>query len=377
MLLGDFGAEVIKIESPIQGDETRTWGPPWAGNAEDRLSAYFLSINRNKRGITLDLKSLKGQAIAKALALQSDIIVENFKVGGMAAYGLDYATLCAENPRLIYCSITGYGQTGPYAAQPGYDYVIQAQSGLMSITGPIDDEPYKVGVAISDVVTGLSAANAIQSALHFRDLTGQGQYIDIALLDSQIAALVNVASNFLVGHTSPRRYGNAHANIVPYESFPASDGFFILAVGNDAQFRRCCEVIGKPEWASDPRFATNPERVAQRDILIPELRRVLVEKPLDYWLTRFREADIACGPINSLDTILHDPQITARGLVQPITLDSGTQVNVVGPTAQLSATPPQIRLSPPTLGRDTDAVLSERLGYSAETCAALRHEGVI
>src|SRR5215813_3005335 len=283
MLLGDFGADVIKIEQPGSGDDTRAWGPPWAGRAESRMSAYYLSVNRNKRSLTLDLKSKEGQALARQLALKSNVLVENFKVGQMEGYGLGFKRLHAEHPGLVYCSITGYGQTGPYANRPGYDYVIQGQSGLMAITGPADGEPYKVGVAISDVVTGLYAANAIQAALVHRQQTGQGQWIDIALFDSQIAALVNVASSYLVSDVPLGRFGNAHASIVPYETFAAADGSFILTVGTDLQFRKCCEVIGKPELAADPRFVTNPARVANREALLAILRLIFAQRSVGAW----------------------------------------------------------------------------------------------
>ncbi len=377
MLLADFGADVIKIEQPQRGDDTRAWGPPWAGPEDQRLSAYYLSVNRNKRSLTLNLKSPEGQAVAKALALKSDVLIENFKVGDMQGYGLDYATLHAGHPGLVYCSITGYGQDGPYADRPGYDYIVQGQSGLMSITGPHDGAPYKVGVAISDVMAGMFAANAIQMALHHRDQTGQGQSIDIALLDSQIAALVNVASNYLVSHTPPERYGNAHPNIVPYETFEAADKPFILTVGNDAQFRRCCDLMGKPEWAADPRFATNSARVQHRDTLIAAMRSIFAERPADNWIAAFLSAGIPAGPINDIPAVFADPQVQARGLVQPVQLVDGTHVDLLGPVARLSATPATIRRAPPTLGQDTDEILCEVLGLDAATIADYRARGIV
>lgn len=375
MLLADFGADVIKVENPASGDETREWGPPWAG--ADRLSAYFLSVNRNKRSLTLNLKTSEGQALARQLALKSDVVIENFKVGQMRGYGLDYETLRRDHPGLVYCSITGYGQNGPYAGRPGYDFVIQGQSGLMSITGPADDAPYKVGVAISDVVTGLTAAVSIQAALRHRDQTGEGQYIDIALLDSQIAALVNVASNYLVSRAAPKRYGNAHANIVPYEVFDAADGQLILAVGNDGQFRRCCEVIGLPELADDQRFATNPARVMHRAELIEILQAALAKRSVREWLDDFLAASIPCGPINDIPALFTDPQVQARGLVQSVTLSDGTVIDMLGPAPKLSATPPAIRLPPPALGQHTDQILREVLGLDAAVIARYRARGIV
>lgn len=373
MLLADYGAEVIKIEQPRRGDDTRQWGPPWAGE----LSAYYLSVNRNKYSVTLNLKSAEGQQIARQLAQQSDVLVENFKVGGMAEYGLDYATLREVNPRLVYCSITGYGQTGPYAERPGYDYVIQGQSGLMSITGAAEGEPYKVGVAISDVLTGLFAVNAIQSALLHREKTGAGQYIDVALLDAQIAALVNVASNYLVSQTPPARYGNAHPNIVPYEAFAAADGYFILNVGNDLQFRACCQVLGQPALADDPRFQTNPLRVQHRDDLLNMIRPIFLTRRAAEWLADFRRVGVPAGEINDIPTALHDPHVRARQMVQSVTLANGTSVELLAPVAQLSVTPPVIRRAPPLLGQDTQAILSRWLNLSPETLAIYQQQGVI
>ncbi len=377
MLMADLGAEVVKVEHPAHGDDTRAWGPPWAGDAADRLSAYYLSVNRNKRSLTLDLKTPEGQSIARQLALKSDVLIENFKVGQMRGYGLDFDRLHADQPRLVYCSITGYGQDGPYAERPGYDYVIQGQSGLMSITGPAEGPPYKVGVAISDVITGLFAANTILAALRHRDQTGEGQHVDISLLDSQIAALVNVASNYLVSRTPPQRYGNAHANIVPYEAFQAADGSFILAVGNDAQFRRCCELIGRPELAADGRFATNPARVNNRPELLALLEPIFAGRTVSEWVDAFLEAGIPAGPINDIPAVFDDPQVRARNLVHPVALANGVTVDLLGPTPRLSATPPEIRFPPPLLGQDTDAILRELLGLDAATIELYRRRGII
>jgi crotonobetainyl-CoA:carnitine CoA-transferase CaiB-like acyl-CoA transferase len=375
MLLADFGAEVIKVENPGVGDDTRSWGPPWAGDPADRMSAYYLSVNRNKRSITINLKTAEGQTLARHLALKSDVLIENFKVGQMQRYGLDYVALNAVHPSLVYCSITGYGQTGPNAATPGYDYVIQGESGLMSITGPADGSPFKVGVAISDVITGLFAANAIQAALRHRDQTGQGQAVDIALLDSQIAALVNVASNFLVSKQAPRRYGNAHPNIVPYEAFDAADGQFILAVGNDGQFRQCCDLIGRADLATDERFANNPARVTHRDDLIALLRPIFAAQPVSHWVKLFKAAGVPVGAINDIPTAFAEPDV--QDLVESVRLANGVSVDLLGPTSKLSETPASIQLPPPLLGQHTDQVLQTVLGLDQATIVEYRQRGVI
>lgn len=377
MLLADYGAEVVKIEQPGSGDETRQWGPPWVGDAAQQMSAYFVSVNRNKQSLTLNLKTREGQVLAHQLAAKADVLIENFKVGQMARYGLDYATLSAEYPGLIYCSITGYGQDGPYAERPGYDYAIQAQSGLMAITGPAESEPYKVGVAISDVVTGLFASNAILAALHHRQQTGQGQYIDIALLDSQIAALVNVASNYLITHQPPVRYGNSHPNIVPYQTFEASDGTFVLAVGNDGQFRLACQAIGKPEFFTDPRFASNPARVTHRDELVALLKPIFKQKTVKEWVECFVEAGVPVAPVNELPQVFDDPQVQARGLVHTSTLPDGTPVPMVGPAAQFSHTPPSVRSAPPLLGQHNAEVLREWLNFDDTTIKEHHRCGII
>lgn len=373
MLLGDFGADIIKIETPQGGDDTRHWHPPSAG----QLSAYYLSVNRNKRSVTLNLKSAEGQALAQQLALQSDVLIENFKVGGMAAFGLDYETLQAQNPRLVYCSITGYGQDSPYAHRPGYDYVIQGQSGLMSVTGEVDGEPMKVGVAISDVLTGLFAANAIQTALLHRQVSGAGQYIDIALLDSQIAAMVNVASNYLVSGQTPARYGNAHPNIVPYEAFHTRDGRLILAVGNDGQFRAACGVMGISHLAEDERFDTNPKRVIHREALIAILDPILRTRTTETWVADFLQGGVPAGEIFDMPSALRNPHAQARQLVQEVTLADGSEAELLAPIQKFSATPPTIHRPPPLLGQDTEAVLSEWLGLEARQLADYRERGII
>lgn len=358
MMLADFGAEVVKVERPIIGDETRHWGPPWAGE----LSAYFISINRNKYSVTLDLKSKEDRDIAHQLALKADVFIENFKVGQMAGFGLDYEELSAENPRLVYCSLTGYGQDGPYAQRPGYDYVIQAQSGLMSITGPAEGGPHKVGVAIADVITGLNAANAIQAALIQREKTGKGQFIDISLLDTTIAALVNIASNTLVSGQASPRLGNAHPNIVPYQTFRAADGDFVLAVGNDRQFAALCDIIDKEEWVEDARFATNPARVENRETLIALLSPILESHPVAYWEEKLLAKNIPCGPINDMLTALQDPQIEARGLLHDVQLPDGKTEKIIGLPIKFSDVPFAIHHPPPTLGQDNEEVLSRWLG---------------
>ena len=377
MLLADLGAEVIKIEEPARGDETRQWGPPWMGEGDAALSAYYLCANRNKRSLTLNLKHEQAQALARRLARQSQVVIENFKPGGMAAYGLGYDGLSAFNPALVYCSITGFGQTGPYSERPGYDFVIQAMSGLMSITGPVEGEPSKVGVAVTDVLAGLFAATSILAALRHAEQTGHGQHLDVSLLDASLASLVNVASNALVSGEAPARYGNAHANIVPYQTFRASDGDFALAVGNDRQFAALCGLIERPEWAQDERFATNPARVRYREALIPELQVIFATRPAAEWVEALLALGIPCGPVNDVATILRDPHVVARGLVQQIALTNGVVAAVVGHPVKFSQTPPQIRSSPPLHGADTEAVLSTLLDLSEDEIALLRHEGVI
>lgn len=373
MMLGDLGADVIKVESPGEGDDTRQWGPPWHGDQ----SAYYLSANRNKRSLTLNLKTPEGQNIARRLAARSHVLVENFKVGQMDGFGLGYDDLKSANPSLVYCSITGFGQYGPYADRPGYDFIVEGMSGLMSITGPIDGEPYKVGVAVSDVFTGLFALSAILAALRHAERTGEGQYIDLALLDSQIAALVNVASNTLVSGQTARRFGNGSANLVPYEVFHASDGDFTLGVGNDRQFAALCVLIGQPELARDPRFTTNPARVEHRADLIPLLRPAFKHKTAGEWVDILLAAGIPAGPINDVATILNDPHVQARGLIQNITASDGEPVKLVGSPAQFSATPAEIRLPPPSLGQHTDTILREELGLDEATITRYREKGII
>lgn len=377
MILADLGADVIKVEAPGRGDDTRQWGPPWFGEGNTRQSAYFVSVNRNKRSLTLNLKHPQGQAVARELAANSHIVLENFKVGQMTRFGLDFETLKQVNPALVYCSITGYGQTGPHHQNPGYDYIVQAMSGLMSITGPADGEPHKVGVAISDVIAGLFAANAIQAALYHSQQTGQGQHIDISLLDTQIAALVNIASNYLVSGVTPPRMGNLHPNIVPYQTFAAADGEFVLAVGNDRQFRLLCDILNRPDLADNERFSTNPARVTHRDTLVPILADIFRQHPREHWINPLLEKGIPAGPINDVATMLNSEHAQARALVQSAPMPDGASVPFVGSPLKLSETPPQVRFAPPLLGQHTETILQSVLGYDTETIAHLRAEGAI
>lgn len=366
-ILGDLGADVVKVERPGNGDDTRAWGPPYLKDADGqptRESAYFLCTNRNKRSITVDMASPEGQQQLQQLAAKADIVLENFKTGGLQQYGLDYASLNAINPRLIYCSITGFGQSGPYASRPGYDFLIQAMGGLMSITGVPDDEagagPQKVGVALTDILTGLYATIGILAALQERNRSGLGQHIDTALLDVQVATLANQASNYLVGGMVPRRMGNAHPSIVPYQTFPTADSDMILAVGNDGQFARFCTVAGRPEWAQDERFATNPQRVRHRAELIPLLRQTTVMRSTAEWVSALEQADVPCGPVNRLDQVFADPQVQARGIQVDLPHPLGTVSTVASPV-RLSATPVQYRMAPPLLGQHTEEVLRDWL----------------
>ena len=368
-MLGDLGADVIKVERPGAGDDTRTWGPPWvpqADGAESRQAAYFQCANRNKRSVAIDMATAEGQALVRELAAQADVVLENFKVGGLAAYGLDYESLKDVNPRLVYCSITGFGQTGPYAPRAGYDFLIQGMGGLMSLTGRSDAEdgagPQKVGVALVDIMTGLYSSIAVLAALSHRDRTGEGQHIDMALLDVQVATLANQASNYLTSGTAPRRMGNAHPNIVPYQDFPTADGDMILAIGNDGQFAKFCAVAARPELAADTRFATNPARVANRAVLIPLLRQATVMKTTAEWIAALESAGVPCGPINRLPEVFADPQVVARGLRLELPHPAFGSVPLVANPIRLSATPVQYRQAPPTLGEHTAEVLRDWLG---------------
>ena len=382
-LLADLGADVIKVERPGTGDDTRSWGPPFLHDAdghETDESAYFLSTNRNKRSVTVDLTRPEGQAIIRELAAQSDVVIENFKHNGLVPYGLDYASLREIKPDIVYCSITGFGQTGPYADRAGYDFLIQAMGGLMSVTGRADHEagagPMKVGVALTDVLTGLYASNAILAALAHRDRTGVGQHIDLALFDVQVATLVNQASNYLVGGQAPVRLGNSHPNIVPYQDFPTIDGDMIIAVGNDAQFRRLCAVVGQSTWADDPRFATNRDRVRHRDVLVALLSDVTRSRTTQHWVAAFEAVGVPCGPVNDLAAVFADPQAIARGLRVDLPHPAGAAPGVASPI-RLSESPVQYRRAPPTLGQHTGEVLQDVLGYDAARIAALAQDKVL
>ena len=383
-ILGDLGAEVIKVERPGSGDDTRHWGPPYIKDAEgndSREAAYFQSANRNKQTLTLDFTQPEGQRLVRELVAQCDVLLENFKVGGLAAYGLDYESLKAINPRLIYCSITGFGQTGPYAKRAGYDFMIQGLGGLMSLTGRPEGEegagPMKVGVALTDILTGLYATVGVLAALNQREQSGIGQHIDVALLDVQVACLANQAMNYLATGVSPRRLGNAHPNIVPYQDFPSADGNFILAVGNDGQFRKFCEVAGLPALADDPRFSTNKARVAHRAELIPLLRQATVFKTTAQWIELLEKAGVPCGPINDLQQVFADPQVQARGLRLDLPNAMGSTTPQVASPLRLSATPVAYRSAPPLLGQHTEALLQRLLGMSETQVAELREAGVI
>jgi crotonobetainyl-CoA:carnitine CoA-transferase CaiB-like acyl-CoA transferase len=382
--LADLGASVIKVEKPGAGDDTRSYAPPYAANrdgSQSSESAYFLSTNRGKRSVTIDFIHPEGQKLVQALAAKSDVVIENFKVDGLAKYGLDYSSLQPLNPGLIYCSITGFGQTGPYRHKPGYDFMIQGIGGLMSITGEPDQRPgggpMKVGVAVADIFTGLYAAIAILGALAHRDRTGGGQYIDLALLDTQVAVLANQAMNYLVTGVAPQRLGNAHPNIVPYQVFVASDGHIIVAVGNENQFARMCEVIGRSELASDARFATNASRVNNRDELIAILQGIFAARTMRDWLESLERAGVPCGPINTVADVFADPQVQARGLKLDLPHPSIGSVPSVANPIKYSATPISYSSAPPMLGADTDEILREMIGVPPEEIARLRKAGIV
>ncbi|NMG02218.1 CaiB/BaiF CoA transferase family protein [Azoarcus taiwanensis] len=383
-ILADLGADVIKVERPGAGDDTRHWGPPYLKNRDGEdtdVASYFLCANRNKRSITVDMTRPEGQALLQQLAAECDVVLENFKKDGLVRYGLDYASLAEVNPQLVYCSITGFGQDGPYAARAGYDFLIQGLGGLMSLTGRPDGEPgagpMKVGVALTDILTGLYAANAVQAALAWRDRSGKGQHIDLALLDVQVACLANQAMNYLTSGRSPGRLGNAHPNIVPYQDFPTDDGYMILAVGNDAQFSRLCEALGDGSLSSDERYATNKARVENRATLIPALNKLTIQHTTADWIARLEAVGVPCGPINTLAEVFADQQVQARGL--KVDMDHpaiGTVPQVASPF-RMSETPVAYDRAPPLLGEHTDEVLASVLGIGPEEIAALRERGVV
>ncbi|MFJ7885874.1 CaiB/BaiF CoA transferase family protein [Pseudomonas sp. NPDC096917] len=383
-ILADLGAEVIKVERPGNGDDTRAWGPPFLKDAYGESTgeaAYYLSANRNKQSVTIDFTKPEGQRLVRELAAKSDILIENFKVGGLEAYGLDYASLKEVNSQLIYCSITGFGQTGPYAKRAGYDFMIQGLGGLMSLTGRPEGEegagPVKVGVALTDILTGLYATVAILAALAHRQHDGGGQHIDMALLDVQVACLANQAMNYLTTGVSPKRLGNAHPNIVPYQDFPTADGDFILTVGNDSQFRKFAEVAGRPEWVDDPRFASNKQRVANRAVLVPLIRQATVFKTTAEWVAQLEAVGVPCGPINDLAQVFADPQVQARGLAFDLPHVLAGLVPQVRSPIRLSETPVEYRNAPPLLGEHTQEVLARVLGLRPCVLEALRQSGVL
>jgi len=372
-MLGDMGADVIKVEPPGTGDDTRAWGPPFV-NGE---SAYFLGINRNKRSLTLNLAAQSGRDILAGLLPKCDVLIENYKLGTLEKWGFTNAWLEQNAPRVIRCSITGYGSSGPDAGLPGYDFILQAESGLMSVCGEPDGTPTKFGVAIVDVTTGLFACNTILAALAARNRTGRGQHTEVCLYDSGIAMLVNVASNYLVSGRDARRFGNGHPSIVPYTTYPTADGMLALAIGNDAQFARFAEIAGHPEWAADARFTKNPERVKNRERVDGMIAEALRRDRTASWIERLRAAGVPCGPINSVAEALEDPHTVARGLVRKVSHPAAGELKLVGIPYALNGTPATIRRPPPTLGQHTDEVLREELGLSDERIAQLRAEKVI
>ncbi|VWC37236.1 L-carnitine dehydratase/bile acid-inducible protein F [Burkholderia arboris] len=382
--LADFGADVIKVERPGAGDDTRHWGPPYlkdADGADTAEAAYYLAANRNKRSVTIDIATPEGQQIVRELAAQSDVVLENYKVGQLKKYGLDYDSLRAVKPDLVYCSVTGFGQTGPYAHRAGYDFIVQGIGGFMSITGERDGEPgggpQKAGVAIADLGTGLYSTIAVLAALAHRDRTGEGQYIDMALLDVQVALLANMNTNFLASGNPPVRWGNAHPNIVPYQTFQTSDGWIIVAVGNDGQFRKFVEAGGRPELADDERFATNPSRVRHRDTLVPILAEMVKTRGKADWIAVLEAAGVPCGPINDLDEVFDNEQVIARGMQVSLPHPCGADVKLVRNPIRMSATPPDARTAPPLLGAQTGDVLRDMLGYDDAQIAALKAKQAI
>ena len=371
-MLGDLGAEIIKIEQPGKGDDTRSWGPPWHGDGDERLSAYYLSANRNKKSVTIDISKPEGQALIRELVTKCDVLVENFKVGGLEKYGLDYLSLKALNPRLVYCSITGFGHSGPRAHQPGYDLMVQGMSGLMSVTGDPAREPQKVGVALVDVMTGLHACIAVLAALNQRHETGRGQLIDMALLDVAVSTLANIGLNQRVTGEAPRRMGNAHPSVVPYQVFETADGHMIVAVGNDSQFAHFTKALGLADLAKDPRFTTNSGRVENRGDLIPQLAQAMRGKTTAQWAEMLEAVNVPVGPINDIGQALADPQAVSRGLATM----AGNRPAIASPL-RLSDSLPGAGSEPPLLGQNTDEVLGAMLGHDAASIADLKARGIL
>jgi formyl-CoA transferase len=382
--LADLGADVIKIERPGAGDDTRAWGPPYAkdaAGADTTEAAYYLSANRGKRSVTCDISRPEGQALIRELAQHADVVLENYKVGQLKKYGLDYASLKAVKPDLVYCSVTGFGQDGPYAHRAGYDFLIQGMGGLMSVTGERDDlpggGPQKAGVALTDLMTGMYATIAIMAALTHRDRSGEGQYIDMALLDVQVAMLANMGSNYLNSGKAPKRWGNAHANIVPYQTFACADGYIIVATGNDGQYQKFVEAGGRPDLATHERYATNPLRVKNRDELVPILADMVKARPRDWWIEELEAVGVPCGPINDLQDVFKNPQVQARGMVVEAPHPTAGKVKLVRNPMRLSASPAESNMAPPLLGQHTDQVLREVLGRSDSDIATLRSKGIL
>nr|PZN87188.1 MAG: CoA transferase [Pseudomonadota bacterium] len=382
--LADMGAEVIKIERPRSGDDTRAWGPPFAVEPTENdpgISAYFACCNRGKQSVTVDITHPKGQELIRKLAAKSDVVIENFKVGGLAKYGLDYQSLKQINPGIIYCSITGFGQTGPYAPRAGYDFLVQAMGGLMSITGEPDDVPgggpVKVGVAISDQMAGMFALSAILTALLKRERTGEGEYIDVALLDSTVASLINQASTYLVSGIVPQRMGNAHPTVVPYQAFRTADGHIILAIGNDGQFQRFCAVAGLEGLADDERYRTNSARILNRDTLIPKIAEAIRQRTTAEWVSLLESQAVPCGPINTIDQVFADPQVQARGMRRVLEHEKAGPLPVTANPVRMASHDTTASKAPPLLGENTEEVLSRLLDLSPDDIAALRNEGVV
>ncbi|MBS1249044.1 MAG: Acetyl-CoA:oxalate CoA-transferase [Chloroflexi bacterium] len=380
MMLGDLGADVIKVERPGSGDGSRGWGPPFVGDAYGPYpgeSAYFLSTNRNKRSITVNLKSDAGREIVRRLAKSADVMVENFRTGVLDKMGLGYDDLHALNPGLVYCSISGYGRTGPYADRPGYDAISQAEGGMMSITGPVEGPPSRVGIPIIDINTGMFAATAILAALRARDQSGEGQLVDVSLFDTHVALLANVASNYLIGGEPPQRYGNAHPNIIPYQAFQAKDGWFVLGAATEGQWGRLCEVLNHPELKDDPRFETNGQRLTNRDALIETLSKILVTRDAGDWLADLKKAGLPCGPINTIPDVFAHPQAEARNLAIETDHPTAGTVQLTGFPYKLSQTPAQAHQPPPMLGEHAEEILTKELGYSVDEVSKLREQKAI